>query len=129
MVGLDKKWLDAYSIDANRIKGLIPFSGHAITHFTVREELKIEGTQVIADDLAPIFHVRADAPPYLIITGDRDLELLGRYEENAFMWRMMQIVGHPDCELLEIEGYNHVEMAQPALPLLLKEVKRLSDHD
>ena len=38
MVGLDKKWLAVHNIDANAIAGLIPFSGHAITHFTVREE-------------------------------------------------------------------------------------------
>ena len=33
--------------------------------------------------MAPLFHVRADAPALTIITGDRELELLGRYEENA----------------------------------------------
>ncbi|MEA3461385.1 MAG: alpha/beta hydrolase, partial [Bacteroidota bacterium] len=28
MVGMDKRWLKEYEIDANRIAGLIPFSGH-----------------------------------------------------------------------------------------------------
>ena len=54
MVGLDKRWLGAHEIDANQIAGLIPFSGHTITHFTVREERGIEGTQPIIDDLAPL---------------------------------------------------------------------------
>ena len=54
MVGLDKRWLQAHDIDANQIAGLIPFSGHAITHFTVREERGIEGTQPVIDDLAPL---------------------------------------------------------------------------
>ena len=38
MVGLDKRWLAAHNVDANRIAGLIPFSGHTITHFTPREK-------------------------------------------------------------------------------------------
>ncbi|MFK7922730.1 MAG: alpha/beta hydrolase, partial [Bacteroidia bacterium] len=72
MVGLDKSWLAKYDIDANEIAGLIPFSGHTITHFTVREERGIKGTQPILDELAPLYHVRADAPPLLLITGDRE---------------------------------------------------------
>lgn len=125
MVGLDKKWLAIYNIDSNNIAGIIPFSGHAITHFTVREERGIPGTQAIIDDLAPLYHVRADAPPLLLITGDRELELLGRYEENAYLMRMMKIVGHTKTTLYELEGYGH-NMAQPAFPLLLNEVNRIS---
>ncbi|MCU4158158.1 alpha/beta hydrolase [Carboxylicivirga sp. A043] len=124
MVGMDKRWLAVHSIDANNIAGLIPFSGHTITHFTVRKERGIEGTQPIIDDLAPLYHVRADAPPLLLITGDRELEMLGRYEENAYMMRMMKVVGHPDTRLLELDGYDH-GMTEPAFPLLLKEVERL----
>ena len=126
MVGLDKRWLQAWEIDANRIAGLIPFSGHTITHFTVREERGIEGTRPVIDDLAPLYHVRADAPPLLLITGDRELELLGRYEENAYLMRMMRVVGHTDTRLYEMDGYGH-GMTAPAFPLLLKEVKRISN--
>ena len=96
MVGLDKRWLATHEIDADQIAGLIPFSGHTITHFTVRAERGIDGKQPIVDDLAPLFHVRNDAPPLLLITGDREQEMLGRYEENAYLWRMMQVVEHPD---------------------------------
>ena len=125
MVGLDKRWLKKHDIDANDIAGLIPFSGHTITHFTVREERGIEGTQPIVDDLAPLFHVRKDAPPLLLITGDRELEMMGRYEENAYMMRMMKVVGHPDTRLYEMDGYGH-NMLTPAYPLLINEVRRIS---
>ncbi|MDF1550116.1 MAG: alpha/beta hydrolase [Bacteroidales bacterium] len=128
MIGLDKKWLNAFNIDANKIAGLVPFSGHTITHFTVREERGIPGTQPIVDELAPLFYVRSDAPPLLLITGDRELEMLGRYEENAYLMRMMKIVGHKDTKLYELGGYGH-NMAEPAFPLLLKEVKRISEPD
>jgi acetyl esterase/lipase len=126
MVGLDKRWLAAHEIDADQIAGLIPFSGHTITHFTVRAERGIDGKQPIVDDLAPLFHVRNDAPPLLLITGDREQEMLGRYEENAYLWRMMQVVEHPDTELYELDGFNHGQMAEPAHPLLLRFVKRIN---
>ncbi|NME71975.1 alpha/beta hydrolase [Flammeovirga aprica] len=128
MVGLDKKYLEKHGIDANQIAGLIPFSGHTITHFTVREERGIKGEQPVIDELAPLYHVRSDAPPLLMITGDRELELLGRYEENAYMYRMMKVVGHKETQLMELDGYDH-GMVYPALPLLLKEVKRISSQN
>lgn len=124
MVGLDKRWLKKHRIDADDIAGLIPFSGHTITHFTVRKERGIEGTTPVIDDLAPLYHVRQDAPPLLLITGDRELEMLGRYEENAYMMRMMRVVGHKKTKLLELNGYGH-SMTEPAFPLLLDEVKRI----
>ena len=125
MVGLDPSYLDDHNISADEIAGLIPFSGHAITHFTIREERGIDGKKVIVDEFAPLRHIRKEAPPYIIVTGDRDQELLGRYEENAYMWRMMKEVGHPDCKLFELDGFNHGQMDDPAYYLLLKEVKRI----
>lgn len=125
MVGLDKRWLAAHDIDADSLAGLAPYSGHAITHFTIRKERGILGTQPVVDDLAPLFHVRKDAPPILLVTGDRDMELLGRYEETAYLWRMLKEAGHERVELFELEGYNHGQMAEPAHPLLLRFIKGL----
>lgn len=124
MVGLDKHYLAARGIDANRIAGLIPLSGHTITHFTIRQERGIKDTQPQVDELAPLWHVRADAPPLLLITGDRELEMLGRYEENAYLARMMKIAGHKQTRLLELQGYGH-SMTYPAFPLVVEEVKRI----
>ena len=126
MVGLDKTYLAAHEIDANKIAGLIPFSGHAITHFTVRKEMGIAGEQPIIDKMAPLFHVRADASPMLIITGDRELEMLGRYEENAYMMRMMKVSGHQRVQIYELDGNNHGQMMYSAFPLLLREVEALT---
>lgn len=124
MIGLDKKWLQVHNIDANKIAGLIPFSCQAITHFTIRAEKGIPEKQPTIDEYAPLFHVRSDAPPLLLITGDRELEMLGRYEENAYLMRMMKVAGHKDTRLLELDGYNH-GMTEPGFPLLLNEVKRI----
>ncbi len=124
MIGLDKKWLAVHNIDANNIAGLISLSGQAITHFAVREERGIPRTQPIIDELAPLYHVRKDAPPLILITGDRELELLGRYEENAYLMRMMKISGHTKTKLYKLDGYDH-GILEAAFPLLIKEVNRL----
>lgn len=125
MLGLDKRWLAAHDIDANQIAGLIPYSGHCITHMTVREEMGIERDQPIIDDMAPLFHARKDAPPILLITGDRELEFPTRYEENAYMHSLLKVVKHPQAQLFELDGFTHGTMVKPGHFLLLKEVSRI----
>lgn len=126
MVTLNKQYLAPYAIDPDSIASLIPFSGQAITHFTRRKEQGIKETQPVIDAYAPLNFVRANAPPMLLITGDRNLELYGRYEENAYLWRMMQLAGHKSTRLLELQGFDHGGMAEPAFPLLLKEVSSIT---
>lgn len=125
MIGLDKKWLTKYGIDANNIAMLVPFSGQCITHLTIRKERGIPDTQPIVDEYAPLYHVRADAPPMILITGDREREILGRYEENAYMYRMMKIAGHQHTKLYELDSFDHGGMASPAFEILLNEIKPL----
>jgi len=125
MVGLDKSYLHKYKIDANQLAGIIPFSGQMISHFTTRKEKGIDELDARIDDMAPLHFIRADAPPLLLITGDREKELLGRYEENAYMWRMMKLKGHKETTLYELDGFDHGGMAHPAFPLLLNEIKRV----
>ncbi len=122
MVGLDKSRLAKYGKDANNLAGIISFSGQAITHFAERRSRGMTNKQPLIDSLAPLYHVRPDAPPILLMTGDRELEMLGRYEENAYFWRMLRIVGHPDVTLYEFDGYGH-NMQEPGYPMLLKFIK------
>jgi acetyl esterase/lipase len=124
MIGLDKKWLAKYGIDANNIAMLVPFSGHCITHKTIREERGIPDKQPVVDEFAPLYYVRADAPPLILITGDREREMLGRYEENAYMMRMMKVAGHTKTKLYELDSFDHGGMASPAFEILLDEIKR-----
>lgn len=128
MVGLDKQYLAAHQLDANSIAGLIPLSGQTITHFNIRAGYGMKDTQPLVDKYAPLYHVRPDAPPLLLITGDRELEMLGRYEENAYLARMMKVAGHTQTRLLELQGYNH-GMTYPAFPLVLDEVKRITENN
>jgi len=124
LVTLDRRWLAVHGVDPDRLAGLVPFSGQSITHFAIREERGLARTRPLIDDLAPVYHVRNDAPPILLISGDRNHELLGRYEESAYFWRMLKEVGHPSVELLELQGYDHGQMADPAFPILLRFIRQ-----
>ena len=126
LIGLDKKYLAKHNIDANDLAGLIAITGHAITHFTVRVEKGIDALKPVVDEFAPLFHVRPDAPPILLLTGNRELELLGRYEENAYLMRMLRLSGHKEVEHLEFDGYGH-GISIPAMPVLLRKVNQLTE--
>ena len=124
MVGLDTTYLAVHGLHPDSLAGLIPFSGHTITHFTVRQEEGLDWDDVVVDRYAPIQHLRPEAPPMLIITGDRDRELYGRYEENAYFWRMLKLAGHPNTWLYEMQGFDHGGMARPAAILTLDFIRR-----
>lgn len=126
MVVLDKSWLKPHGVDPDKLAGLVPFSGQAITHFTRRKELGLSDTQPLVDELAPLYHVRKDCPPVLILSGDRGKEMLGRYEENAYFWRMFQVCDHPDAMLIELSGTDHNGMVAPGMKHLLEFVTRRS---
>ena len=125
MIGLDKHYLEAYGVDANEIAGLIPFSGQAITHYNVRKQQGIGPLQPTIDKYAPISFCRADCPPMVIISGDREIELFGRYEEQAYFYRMLLLNGAKDVKLYEMQGYDHGGMPFPAFPILKNEIKRI----
>lgn len=125
MIGLDKHYLAKYGIDANDITGLIPFSGQCVTHYNVRKLQGVGPLQATIDEYAPLTFVRPDAPPMIIVSGDRELELYGRYEEQAYMWRMMKLVGHQECYIYEMQGFDHGAMAAPGFHVLKQHVSRI----
>lgn len=127
MIGLDKTWLNKHGIDADSIAALVPFSGQAITHYAWRTMQGTPELQPTIDRYAPLYHVRPDAPPYVIVCGDRELELFGRYEENAYLYRMLLLTGHPDVSIYELDGYDHGAMASPAFHILKKTIKRFAE--
>ena len=118
MLCLDKKWLAAYETDADSVMLYVPFSGQAITHYNVRKMQGIAPLQATIDEYAPIYWVRKDCPPLVLICGDRELELYGRYDENQYLARMMKLVGHKHTYLYELDGYDHGAMAEPSFHIL-----------
>lgn len=125
LIGLDKHYLSKYGIDADSIAGLFPFSGQVITHYNIRKQQDIGPLQATIDKYAPLTYVRKDAPPMVIISGDRELELYGRYEEQAYFWRMMKLTGHPDVTLYEMQGFDHGAMPHPAYHVMKEHISRI----
>ena len=109
---MDPSYLEEVGLSVDQIAAVVSYSGHTITHMTVREAQGIPATQPVIDAYAPAYHVRPNTPPILLMTGDRELELNGRYEENAYFWRMMKVVDHADIKLIELKGFGH-DISQP----------------
>ena len=118
MLCLNKKWLSNYQIDADDVLMYVPFSGQAVTHYNVRKMQGLKPLQVTIDEYAPIYWVRKDCPPFVLICGDRELELYGRYDENQYLARMMKLVGHQQTFLYELDGHGHGTMVDPSFHIL-----------
>lgn len=125
MVGFDKHWLANYGMDANAIKALLPISGQAISHFAYRNMKGIGPLQPLVDEYAPLFWVRDDCSPVVLITGDRRLELFGRYEENAYLWRMLKLAGHKDIALYELDSFDHGAVGDPGQTVVCNTILRM----
>jgi hypothetical protein len=102
-----------------------PFSGQAVTHYNVRKMRGMSPLQVVIDEYAPIYWVRSDCPTFVLICGDREQELFGRYDENQYLARMMKLVGHKQTYLYEIDGHDHGAMVEPGFHILDAHIKRL----
>ncbi len=127
MVGLDPQWLGAHGIQTVQLGGIAPVSGMMTTHFTVRKERGDESKIPVLDAFAPIRHAAADAPPLLLITGDREKDWPGRLEENQLLARTMKIVGHSDTTIYELQGHGHDSgQEKAALPIILRWIRERS---
>lgn len=122
---LNKQWLSAYDTDADSVLMYVPFSGQAVTHYNVRKMQGLTPLQVTIDEFAPIYWVRADCPPLVLICGDRELELYGRYDENQYLARMMKLAGHQHTFLYELDGHGHGTMVGPSFHILETHLNRM----
>lgn len=118
MLCLNKAWLARYDVDADSVWMYIPFSGQAVTHYNIRKMAGLTPMQPTIDEYAPLYWVRNDCPPLVLICGDRELELFGRYDENQYLARMMKLVGHTQTYLYEIDGHGHGGMVEPSFHIL-----------
>jgi acetyl esterase/lipase len=109
IVGIDKKYLKKYGISAEKIAGLIPISGQAVTHSTIRRERGVPRGTIIVDELAPLYYVGDAKTPFLCICGDEDLPL--RADENRFFVAALQAVGNSESRYYEIKGRDHDSIA------------------
>ena len=123
MLNLDKSYLGKWGIDADRIAGAFPISGQTTTHYTIRKERGLPSDIPIIDKYAPSNNVRKDASPMILITGDKELEMLARYEENAHLYALLKALGQK-VTFYEMEGFDHVSVAAPACILINRQMKK-----
>ena len=125
MLALDKSWTAAYGLDADRIVKAYPISGQTNTHYTIRKERGLPDDLPVIDAYAPVNRVRAEGCPLMLITGDRSLEMLARYEENAHLSAILKHFVHPS-ELFELNGFDHGTVLGPACYLIRADIRRLT---
>ena len=123
MLNLDKRYLGKWGIDANRLAGAFPISGQTTTHYTIRKERGLPSDVPVIDEYAPSNQVRKDASPMMLITGDKDLEMLARYEENAHLYALLKALGQPSV-LFQLEGFDHNTVLSPACLLINRYMKK-----
>ena len=124
MVALDKTYLNRHGIDADRLAGIVPVSGQTNTHYTIRKERGLDNRIPIVDEYAPLNRAREMPFPVLLVTGDRQLEMTARYEENAHLAAILRSLGCKQVKLHELQGFDHGTVLAPACRLAVELVKR-----
>ena len=123
MVGLDKSYLQEYGVDADSIAAYLPISGQTVTHFTIRKERSLPAGIPVIDQYAPCNKARKDTPPFVLITGDRNLELADRYEENALLASVLKNIGNKKVSLYELQGFDHGQVYVPGCCLVANYIR------
>lgn len=109
MVGLDERHLKKEGVSLADVAGIIPVSGQTMTHYTVREERGIGKHTVVADEAAPVYHIRKDTPPLLVIYADKDMT--ARAAENEFFIETMKGAGNKGVTGMQVANRTHGSIA------------------
>ena len=123
MLALCPEYMAGYGADAGRIRKAYPVSGQTFTHFTIKKERGMSMYLPYIDEFAPINNVRKEGAPLMLITGDRDLEMLCRYEENECLMAILRHFGHP-AVLYELDGFDHGNVIGPACILIRNDIRQ-----
>lgn len=124
ILAMDKKYMAAYGADADSVAAYLPVSGQTVTHFTIRKERGLPNGIPIIDEFAPVNKARKDTAPVVLITGDKNLEMADRYEENALLASVLKNIGNQKVSLYELQGFDHGQVLGPACYLIVNYVKR-----
>lgn len=124
MLALAKEYTSKYGLDADRIAKAYPVSGQTVTHYTIRKERGLPDGIPVIDEYAPMSHAGRGGAPMILICGDRSLEMLARYEENAHLQSLLKHFGH-DSVLYEMQGFDHGTVIAPAQSMISADIRRL----
>ncbi|MCQ2391887.1 MAG: alpha/beta hydrolase, partial [Kiritimatiellae bacterium] len=118
MVGMDPKWLAPHGFKPTDLAGLLPQTGQASTHFTIRSVNGDKTSTYITkvDEWAPLSYAARDLPPMLIQTGEPEIDIPCRAEENKLLYASLKALGHADLEHHAYAGRRHGTMSQDVKP-------------
>jgi len=113
LVGLNSRYLSRHGIDKNPLAGIVSISGLYDLNPTWRvsknQSFAVENAfgkdAALLKEASPIRHVRADAPPFLIISAFQDFPGFA-LDARRFADRLRQ-AGAQDVQHLMIEGADH----------------------
>ncbi|MST85581.1 alpha/beta hydrolase [Hallella mizrahii] len=124
MLCFDKDYLGKFGVDADSIKGYFPIGGQTATHYTIRRERGISFTSPIVDKYAPLNNVRKLSTRLVLITGDRKLEQMGRYEENLYLKSVLEGIGNDEIPIHELSGFDHGGAGWPGRILMMQYISK-----
>lgn len=124
ILALDKHYLARHGLDADQMTAYFPISGQTVTHFTIRAERQLRKGIPVIDEYAPIWHARKDTAPIFLITGNRNLEMADRLEENALLYSVLKNQGNTVTQLYELDGCDHGTVVEPALCIMLNRIRK-----
>lgn len=109
MLGMDERYLGKHGVNTADFAGYIPVSGQTVTHFTIRKERGIGRNTTVVDEGGPLYFVRKDIPPMLILTADN--EMASRVEENQLLLSNLKAAGNKTAKMKIITGRDHNSVA------------------
>lgn len=130
ILAMDEKYLRGAGVSPGSLAGVLPVSGQLITHSMIRAERGLSRSNVLSDDAAPLFHVREDAPPMLLLVADKDMP--ARVEETKlFVSAMTHIAKNKTTSMLVVADRNHGSISDQILtpndeagPAMLEFIKK-----
>jgi acetyl esterase/lipase len=105
MLALDARYLEKHSLKPEAFAGFVPVSGQTVTHAAIRKAQGIGRHQIVVDAAAPLRHVRADAPPLLLLAAEHDMA--GRAEENQLLYANLKAAGCKRVKLQIVADRDH----------------------
>lgn len=131
MVGMAPKYLAAHGFKPSALAGLIPLSGQATKHFSVRKFAGDRDSKYVPkiDELAPLYWVSKDIPPILSVCGQPPWEWKCRAEENRLLIATCTALGHKEAYYVELPYCDHGRTSSGGVPYIEMFIKgRIPDN-
>ena len=123
MLAADRRYLEAAGAAPEDFLGFASISGELMTHFLVRQANGVPNHIPVIDEFAPLHYIRADFPPFLMLTGGTGCEIDCRPAENKLMRDLLRFAGNRTSSYYELPSLTHGNVWYAVLPYLREFIK------